>query len=512
MNHRRTINRINSLNGSINNRPKSSFKSSSFLCIKSNIRPISVNTPTRLLTKPSNKSKQLKGMGNTFEREELYQLNQELKSKVNTLKAELYEAKSQITKKEREIKRKEKIIEDCYKEIHNPTSSYQKSLDKAKESTLLSLCKEQYNITKKENEQLKEEIKLLEMNIKITNIKEYKILINTLKNEMKKLTSLYKSAVYENNILKNKINDLMEYKKKFSEQHNVIDKCVKKVNEYNHNLLELELVNEELQNELNKKKKKTQFFKSQNNKLKLSKEKILNERKIKDYFNMYNFDNATKIAKLQKELDEYKRLYNLREQQIKKYEQNIEHKNRNKIEESKEFDFNKIINIEKGPSDESEKDNKIMLLKSLLEEKQKNIEILNSFIISQNLNPELVLQRNSIITNSNQNTNNLNNMSDSQALKNNISLKNLKRVNKNNNKNDTNSSNKNEKIENNQNSNFNSVNSNKNINLKNNENGENNSQLYNAAVINSNENEIDNNSEEQMKESEITSNYNEFNK
>ena len=510
MNRGRTFNRINSLFGSNFNRPKSSFKSSSFLYIKSNIRSKSVNTPTRLLTKPNNKSKQLKGMGNKFEREELYQLNQELKSTVNTLKAELYEAKSQITKKEREIKRKEKIIEDCYKEIHNPTSSYQKSFDKAKESTLLSLCKEQYIITKKENEQLKEEIKILEMNIKITNIKEYKILINTLKNEMKKLTNLYKSAIYENNILKNKINDLMEFKKKFNKQHNVIGKCVKKVNDYNHNLLELELANKELQNELNKKKKKTQFFKNQNNKLRLSKEKILKERKIREYFNMFNLDNITKIAKLQKELDEYKRLYNLREQQIKKYEQNNEQKNRNKIEESKEFDYNKIINIEKGPNDESEKDNKIILLKSILEEKQKDIEILSAFLFSQNLNPELVLQRNIIITNSNQNTNNLNNMSDSQAMKNNISIKNLKRASKNDNKNNTNTSNKNENNENNKNSNFNSVNSNNNI--INSENGENNSQLYNAAVINSNENEIDNYSDEQMKESEITSKYNEFNK
>ena len=79
----------------------------------------------------------------------LYKLNQELKARVNTLKEELYEAKSQIEKKNREIKRKEKIIEDCYKEIHNPSSSLAKRFDKAKESTLLSLCKKQYNSLKK---------------------------------------------------------------------------------------------------------------------------------------------------------------------------------------------------------------------------------------------------------------------------------------------------------------------------------------------------------------------------
>ena len=228
---------------------------------------------------------------------------------------------------------------------------------------------------------------------------------------------------------------------------------------------------------------------------------------------MYNIDNVNKITKLQKELDEYKRLYNLRERQIKISEHNIEQKNKNKIEETKEFDYNKIIHIEKGPSDESEKENKILLLKSLLQEKQKDIDILSAFLISQNLNPELVLQGNSFITNSNPNTNDLNNVSDSETIKNNISSKNLKRANKNDNKNNINTSNKKDNDEINKISNFNSVNSNNNnINIINNENGENNSQLYNGAVINSNVNEIDKNSEEQMKESELTSNYNEFNK
>ncbi len=194
-------------------------------------------------------------MGNKFEREELYQLNQELKTKVNTLKDELYDAKSQIAKKDREIMRKEKIIEDCCKEIYNPSFSYQKSFDKAKESTLLSLCKEQYNQLKKDYDKLSEENNILNMNIKITKIKEYQIQINTLKSEMTKLTNLYKSAISENEILKRKINELIEFRKKYCQQHCIIDKCMKKVNDYNNNLIELELVNEDLKNELNKKLK-----------------------------------------------------------------------------------------------------------------------------------------------------------------------------------------------------------------------------------------------------------------
>lgn len=287
---------------------------------------------------------------------------------------------------------------------------------------------------------------------------------------------------------------------------------MKKVNDYNNNLMELELANEELQNELNKKVKKNLYFKSQNNKLKISNEKYLQERKTRDYFNIFNLDNTNKISKLKKELDEYKKLYNLKEQQIKKYEKNYGTKNQNKIEEVKEFNYNKIINIEREPVDESDK---IKLLKSLLEEKQKEIEIFSNFLISKNLNPELILQGISINTYSNPNTNNINNMSNSQTIKINSSIKDINISAKKSENNNINSNNKKEIEEKNKNSiNLNSVNTNtnNNKNSSNNQNDENNSQLYNAAVINSNDNENDNNSEEQMKYSELTSNDKEFNK
>ena len=514
MNHGKSFSRILSRKSFKNSRPKSSFKSSSsFLSLKNNISTICIKSHNQILTRPDNTSKKLKGMGNKFEREELYQLNQELKSKVNKLKEELYEAKGTITKKDREIKRKEKIIKDIYNEIQNPTSSYQKSFDKAKESTLLSLCREQFNALKKDYDKKLEEIEVLNANIKITQIKELKIQINTLKSEMIKLRNLYKNTSEENTLLKNKIYELMEFRNKYSQQHSIIDRCMKKVNDYNNNLLELELANEELQNELNRKARKNLYFKSQNNKLKLSNEKFLQERKTRDYFNIFNLDNSNKISKLQKELDEYKRLYNLKEQQIKKYEKNYVNKNQNKIEEVKEFNYNKLINIEREPVNETVNQNKIKLLKSLLEEKQKEIDIFSNFLISNNLNPELILQGISVNTYSNPNTNNINNMSNSQTIKINNSIKDLNISEKKSENNNINSNinNKKEIEEKNKNSNLNSVNTN-NKNSSNNQNDENNSQLYNAAVINSNDNENDNNSEEQMKYSELSSNEKEFNK
>jgi hypothetical protein len=119
-------------------RPSSAKRISTSFLVNKNISTIVTQPHPILMTNPNNSMRKLKGMGNTFEREELYKINMQLKETVNSLRVELYEAKSQIVKKEREIKRKEKIIEDCYKEIDNPTSLYKKSFDRAKESTLLT--------------------------------------------------------------------------------------------------------------------------------------------------------------------------------------------------------------------------------------------------------------------------------------------------------------------------------------------------------------------------------------
>ena len=80
-------------------------------------------------------------------------------------------------------------------------------------------------------------------------------------------------------------------------------------------------------------------------------------------------------------MNDYKLLYNLREQQIKKYEENMTQKklNPNIKEEVKQFDYNKIIYIEKDPNNEGENNDKIKLLKSLLNEKQN--ELLTLFIL-----------------------------------------------------------------------------------------------------------------------------------
>ena len=374
-------------------RPNSSKRGEYF--VKKNISTIVAHSPPLLMTIPNNSSKKLKGMGRKFEREELYQINMQLKETVNSLKVELYEAKSQIVKKERELKKKEKIIEDCYKEIRNPSSLYKENFDKAKESTLLTLCKEQYNQLKSDYDKKLEEIEILKANIKITKIKEYQIDIDVLKKEMNKLLKLYNNAVFENKMLKSEINELNEYKIKCSEQHNIINECVKKVEDYNNFIKELEMENEELQNKLDKNKRSNKLIKNQNSQLKLKNEKYLKERKNRQHFKMFNIDNMYKISKLQKDLDEYIRLHNLKDQELQRITKTLESQKKQNVNIDKinVFNYQNIQRIEKEPvGTQDENINKILLLKSLLEEKQKNYDILKSFILSLNYDPDKIIR------------------------------------------------------------------------------------------------------------------------
>lgn len=117
-------------------------------------------------------------------------------------------------------------------------------------------------------------------------------------------------------MLKEEMSKLNDYKSKCNEQHQIINKCAKQVKDYNHNLYELELENEELQMKLYKNQKKEQKMKNQNSQLKITNEKYLRERKNRESFKMFNLDNINKIMKLEKELGEYKILLKQKDSEL----------------------------------------------------------------------------------------------------------------------------------------------------------------------------------------------------
>ena len=185
---------------------------------------ISKDTPPPILyTLPSTQQKKRSGMGNKIEREQLYENNMQLKDIINKLKRELAEVKNKVVKKDIEIRKKEKIIKECSKE-NDLESTHELNLEKARESTLISLYKKQYNELKESFNKIVKENNELNATFKITKLKEYTVQIDVLKKEMEKMRNLYLQTVENNNKLTKEIQNLRELKKYFIEQHGIIDK------------------------------------------------------------------------------------------------------------------------------------------------------------------------------------------------------------------------------------------------------------------------------------------------
>jgi hypothetical protein len=168
-------------------RPNSSTKNSRLLRQNKN-NSLSDFYPPITLTMPSQKKSTR--LGNQITKEQLYDENLYLKDKLNKMKKDLDETKSKLFQKGLELNKKEKIIRDCSKE--NVTEyTHEINLEKAKESALLTMCKNKYNEMKKLYQKKCEENNILKTNIKITKIKEYQIQIDILKKEMEKIRNLY---------------------------------------------------------------------------------------------------------------------------------------------------------------------------------------------------------------------------------------------------------------------------------------------------------------------------------
>ena len=372
-----------------NFRPNSSCKRQCS-AILPNTAGINEIPPPLIMTMPNNQKK-TKGMGNKFEPEELYCINMQLKETVNKLKQELAEEKSKVVKRENELRKKEKIIKDCHKE-NDLESVHKKNINKAKESTLLTLCKEKYYELQKEYENKCKEVEILNANIKITQLKEYKIEIDVCKKEMNKLRNLYHHTIEENNNLKETINNLNEFKRRYKEQHNIINSCVQKCEDYNNDILLLQQENDILRMKLNKNEQTQQKLKTSNAKLKINNEKFLRSKQIKENYNLLNNDNAREIIRLEKELNEYKDLFQKKDAECKKlieskakYQTGTIDKNNN----AKPFDYNQIVKIEdKGDSSDQDK---LILYKSLYEECQTKLTLLKNYLISIGVNPEKIL-------------------------------------------------------------------------------------------------------------------------
>ena len=354
---------------------------------KRQFNAIKINTSTEMpppiiFTMPNN-PKKLSGMGNKIEREQLYENNMQLKDIINKLKKELAETKNQVVKKDIEIRKKERIIKECSKE-NDIEAVHELNLEKARESTLVSLCRDKYNELKKVYMKKCEENNILKANIKITKLKEYQIQVDVLKKEMEKIRALYLNTLEENNKLTIEIQEFQKLRNKYLEQHNIINGFMKKCNQYNNEINNLKEQNYALQLKLDQNMRQQKELKSANFKLRITNEKFLTQKKVKENYALSIDDNKKLISNLQKDLNEYKRLYKLKNIECNKL---IEHKEKLENEELKKknekqslqpFNFNKIKVIENKKEDQNT--NKLSLYKSLLDESRHKIEIYELYL------------------------------------------------------------------------------------------------------------------------------------
>ena len=343
---------------------------------------ISSEAPPPIIFTMPNNPKKLSGMGNKIEREQLYENNMQLKELINKLKKELAETKNQIVKKDIEIRKKERIIKECSKE-NDLESVHEMNLEKARESTLVSLCKDKYNKLKSNYMKKCEENEILKANIKITKLKEYKIQIDVLKAEMEKIRTLYLNTLENNNKLNIDIVDYQALKKKYIEQHNIMNNFIGKCNQYNDDINQLKEENDFLKSKLEEYMRKLKALKSSNVKLKISNAKYLLNKKTKENYTVTIDDNKKLISNLRKDLNEYKRLYELKNVEYNKLiENNKKMKGEsNKIKENndlKSFDFNLVKVIENKKEDKDA--NKLSLYRSLLDESKHKIEIYELYL------------------------------------------------------------------------------------------------------------------------------------
>ena len=340
-----------------------------------------------------NNQKQFKGMGKTIDKEELYENNIQLKNLVNNLKKTLDESKSIIIQKDIEIKKKNKIIEN-YLRDNDINEVHKENLKKGKESNLLSLIKDKYSEMKNNyNKKLKEN-EILRANIKITKIKEISIENDILKNEVEKYKKLFLNSQREIQNSNLEIDNLKEFKNKFLEQHLIINSLKKQNEELNLNIKNLKNEILQIKENLKKKNSKTKKIKLANSQLKISNDKYLNEKKLKEYQIMNQTDNNIKINKIQKQLNEYKNLYEQASREIQTLKKLEIAKSKNKENDQniyliKPMDKNIYKSINDNPNKENEK---IILLKSLLKNSEIKNNIYENFLTKHNFKINKILE------------------------------------------------------------------------------------------------------------------------
>ena len=336
------------------------------------------------------KSRQATHMGNLITKEELYEENFQLKNSLKRAKKELEEVKKSLFKKGLELEKKEKIINDCTKE--NVTDlEHELNLNKARESSLLTLCRKKYSEMKSKYEKECKQNEILRMNIKLTKLKEYQTQIDAYQKELQKILKLYNNSKEKLDKALKEINDLNEIKNEFINQHSLINVLRKKCEDLTDNITTLQEENNFLKNEIERNQMIQKKLKRSNVKLRISNEKFMKMKKMKEGSYIVNKNNIIKLNNLQKDLKEYKDLYEKTNYEYLRITNNIAKKDKNIVTPDL-LDIQGINFLNSKVIEKKIENNQEELYKSLLNNEKLKNKIFEKYLKDHGINTEKILK------------------------------------------------------------------------------------------------------------------------
>ena len=344
-------------------------------------------------TMPNNR-KMTSGLGNNIEREQLYENNLQLKEDLNKLERQLKKSKYLNVKTEMELRKKDKLIQSFAKENSKEFLDDNK-IKAVKESALLTLFKQNYSNMKSKYEKVCAEKKILEANIKLTNIKEYQIENDILNKEMKKIKALYEDSKKYYEKYKDIMDKFKEFKNKFVEQHTIVMSYEKRLEKLNEQIKKLNEENNSLKKAMENITKKKGKLNLKNKILELKNKKLLDIKKVKETSEFEQNTIKKDYEDQKKEIFELKSALNVRISEIQSlekmcdtYKQLAGKKDNTAVEP---INYDTIKNIEK--KSQPKNIDRIELYKSLYDESLIIISAYERYLNSKNINPKEIVKK-----------------------------------------------------------------------------------------------------------------------
>ena len=316
---------------------------------------------------------------------DLYEELMFLKKKVNNLNAQISFAKSQKRKKDQQINSKKKEIANYISDIEMSKDISPVSIDKLKDSNMISLIKkEYYNVQKLLDSKIKEE-KNLENYLKKAKPNNELKKNDDLENQLKILVAKYNEIQKKNNEDSKKLQLMRNLAQVFQMNHNKIEEMKNLLSQTEKNINRLKIIANDIYNENSK---NNDILRKQNiSKANVNKhiEHLMNQKKSKEEIVKMRAIYEKRIKSLEEELKDLKTKCNHNDTDIDTLKKELalieKYKNEDQFK-LKQFNYKNLTKIDKDPLEKV--NSKILLLNSLIDESNNNIKKYKENILAFN--------------------------------------------------------------------------------------------------------------------------------